>query len=118
MADRTIQKLARRLLSDEVSIRAMVHRGYSLQKLERMLAPEGSPQALAGEAAEAAVRRRVRFSRTLPCGERVRLFNPKQEGAMEQYERECWLDFQFRTGNHGDRYVSGGHGSSDSMESF
>jgi hypothetical protein len=107
MADRTIQKLARKLELSEITIRAMVHRGYSLQKLERMFAPEGSPQALAGEAAENAVRRRVRFSRNLPCGEPVRMFSSSRPGAREEYEHACWLDFQFKTGTHGDRMVSG-----------
>jgi hypothetical protein len=103
MASRNIQRLARSLGASEIHLRAMVQRGYRAPQLERMFAPEGSVTRLAADAADAAIRRRVRLSRNLPCGEPVRI-NSKA------HERDVWLAFQFQTGTHGDQYVTGGGG--------
>lgn len=111
MADRNIMRFVRDQLGGmehgEVIVRSMLQRGYTLNQLALLYAPENSAHKLLGQAAEANIRRSVRRTRRLPCGEAVRVVNSKSPESVAKYEHDCWLDFQFNTGTHGDQLVGG-----------
>ena len=93
----------------EVTVNTMLQRGYRLSDIKRIHAPQGSAEHEIGEAIESAVRRSVRRTGRLPCGEPVRL-NP------ERASKDCWLAFQFETGTKGDSLVQGGFQHPDEFD--
>jgi hypothetical protein len=87
----------------------MLQRGYRMSDIRRIHAAEGTIEREVGDAIESAIRRSVRRTKRLPCGEPVRL-DPRK------MERDTWLDFQFETGTKGDSLVQGGFQHSDDYD--
>jgi hypothetical protein len=84
----------------EVTVQAMLQRGYSMADIRRIHAPSGTAERLLGNSIESAVQRSVRRTGRLPCGEEVRVNH-------DRMERDTWLEFQFTTGTKGDSLVQG-----------